>query len=88
MTEAEYFKNLSEAKASRLNQIIAAVNKKVKKDKAGLKNEFEQMFYDRLWKEAVAHEKKYGKWPVFECGEIETDDPVLDIYNSPAEKRE
>lgn len=88
MTEKEYFNKLSTAKASRLNQIIAAVNQKVEKSKAGLKDEFEEMFYDRLWKEAEAHEKKYGKWPVFECGEIESDDPVLDIYNSPAEKRE
>lgn len=87
MNEKEYFKKLSEAKASRLNQIIVAVNKKIKKKDAGLKDEFEEMFYDRLMKEAKAHEAKYGRWPVFDVSEIESDDPALDIYSSPAEKR-
>jgi hypothetical protein len=39
------------------------------------------MLYDRLWKEAEDHVKKYGDWPVFENVEIESDDPRLDIYN-------
>lgn len=80
MTEKEYYKALSETRTSRLNDIIYAVNCKVPKKEAGLKNEFESMFYDRLTAEAKAHEKKYGEWPVFEMGEIETDDPHLDIY--------
>ena len=81
MTEKEYFVKLSKLSGSRKNKIIAAVNQKVTKEKAGLKTEVEQLFYKRLWKEAVAHEKKYGKWPVFELCEIETNDPCLDIYN-------
>ena len=80
MDEKNYFKSLYAAKASRLNQIISAVNRKVEKKSAGLENEFEEMFFDRLMTEAKAHEKKYGKWPVFEMNEIESDDPALDIY--------
>ena len=81
MSEKEYFKQLCNAKSSRLNQITAAVNKKVTKKAAGLHGEFEEMYFDRLMAEAKNHEKKYGKWPVFEMGEIESEDPVLNIYN-------
>lgn len=83
MTEKEYLVKLSEVRESRKNEIISAVNRKIPKEKAGLKTEVERTFYERLWKEATAHEKKYGKWPVFEVCEIETNDPRLDIYNSP-----
>ena len=62
-------------RSRRLNDIMYAVGCKVPKDEAGLKNEVESMFYDRLVKEAEAHEKKYGRWPVFEPLEIESDDP-------------
>lgn len=86
MSEKEYFTALSNARASRLNEITDAVNRKAPKDKAGLKEEFEEIYYDRLWKEAEAHEKKYGFWPVFEMEEIDTDDPVLDIYKDPPGK--
>ena len=87
MNEKEFYQRFAEARASRLNQITDAVNRKKSKEEAGLRDEFEEMFFDDLMSEANAHEKKYGFWPVFEMMEIETDDPVLDIYNSPAEKR-
>lgn len=81
MTEKEYFVQLGKLRESRKNEIISAVNRKVPKEKAGLKTEVEKLFYKRLMKEATAHEKKYGKWPTFEMCEVESDDPRLDIYN-------
>jgi len=39
-----------------------------------------EKFYENLMREANEHLEKYGSWPVFEMGEIEYDDPVLDIY--------
>lgn len=84
MTEKDYLVKLGEVPGSRKNEIISAVNRKVPKKEAGLKTEVEKTFFERLWKEATAHEKKYGKWPVFEMCEIETNDPRLDIYNSPS----
>lgn len=83
MTEKEYLVKLSALRESRKNDIISAVNQKVPKKEAGLKTEVERVFFARLWREAVAHEKKYGKWPVFEVCEVETNDPRLDIYNEP-----
>ena len=83
MTEKEYFRKLSAMRGSRKNVILNAVNRKVPKEKAGLKNEVERIFYERSWKEATAHEKKYGEWPVFEMCEVETDDPCLNIYGTP-----
>lgn len=83
MTEKEYFAKLGALRGSRKNEIISAVNRKIAKKEAGLKTEVEQIFYTRLWKEATAHEKKYGEWPTFEMCEIETEDPRLDIYNEP-----
>lgn len=81
MSEKEYLKELGKMKGSRINEIISSVNAKTPKAKAGLKNDVEKMFYDRLTKEAQEHEKKYGFWPTFDMTEIETDDPRLDIYN-------
>lgn len=86
MSEKAYFSALAKARASRLNELTDAVNRKTPKAEAGLKEEFEEMYYDRLWKEAEDHEKKYGFWPTFEMEEIESDDPALDIYKDPAEK--
>lgn len=82
MNEKTYYSKLSEVKTSRLNEITYAVNCKVKKADAGLKSDVEEMYYDRLMIQAKEHEKKYGRWPVFEMGEIESDDPVLDIYKN------
>lgn len=81
MTEKEYFEAFGKMWTSRQNDIIYAVNCKVPKAEAGLRDEVESIFYDRLMKEAEAHEEKYGSWPVFEMGEIEYDDPRLDIYS-------
>ena len=86
MSEKEYFNILLKTPNSKLNVIIDAVNRKHSKEEAGLKNEFEEMFYDKLWKEAEEHVKKYEEWPVFEMGEIESEDPILDIYKDPPGK--
>ena len=83
MTEKEYFAQLAKMPTSRENDIIRAVNCKVPKEEAGLKNEVESMFYDRLVAEADAYEKRGGVRPVFEMGEVETNDPRLDIYSNP-----
>ena len=83
MNEKEYMEALRKMPGSRQNDIIQAVNCKVPKKEAGLKTEVEEMFYDRLWKEADTYEKRGGKRPVFDPVEIETDDPRLDIYNEP-----
>ena len=87
MTEKEYYSGLYEMSGSRANEIIDAVNRKVPKDKAGLNTEVEEMFYDNMVAEADAYEKRGGVRPVFDMVEIETDDPVLDIYSTPAGKR-
>ena len=68
---------------SRWNHIINAVNGKIPKDKAGLKNEAEEKIYDEIKGEADALEKRGGVRPVFDTVEIESDDPALDIYNAP-----
>lgn len=82
MSDKEYIVELGKVRASRLNEITSAVNNKVPKDKVGIKNEVESRYYDNLWEEAVSIEKKYGKWPVFDMEELESDDPALDIYNN------
>ena len=71
---------------SRKNDIIHAVNSKTPKEKAGLKNAEEREYFDTLMKEAEEHEGKYGFWPTFEMGEMEYDDPRLDIYSESAEE--
>ena len=80
MDEKEYYREIGKIRTSRLNEIINAVNCKVKKLYIGLKNEVEERFYENLIEEANEHLEKYGSWPVFEMDEIEYDDPVLDIY--------
>lgn len=82
MSDKEYLVELGKVRASRLNEITRAVNSKVPKAKAGIKNEVESRFYDNLWKEAMSIEKKCGKWPVFDMEELESDDPKMDIYNN------
>lgn len=80
MDYKEYIKELGKMSGRRQNQIIYAVNCKLPKEDADLKTECESMFYDRLVEQAKEHEQKYGKWPVFDNVEIESDDPALDIY--------
>ena len=80
MDDKEYYIELGKIRTRRLNEIINAVNCKVKKLYIGLKNEVEERFYEKLIEEANEHLEKYGSWPVFEMGEIEYDAPVLDIY--------
>ena len=76
----EYSIELGKIPTSKLNEIIYAVNCKVSKEKLALRSAKESRFFDNLVDEAVAHEEKYGFWPTFEMGEIEYDDPRLDIY--------
>lgn len=83
MEDAKYMSELRKIKGSRLNEIIRAVNLKASKDEAKLEGEVEEKFYDNLATQAQEHEKKYGKWPVFDMVEIESDDPKLDIYKDP-----
>ena len=86
MTNEEYLKELGRTPASRLNDITRAVNSNTPKAEAGLKSEFEEMFYDRLTAEADEYEKRGGVRPVFDMAEIESDDPRLDIYNTAVSK--
>lgn len=72
--------------ASRVNVIIRAVNAKIPKDKAGLKNALEEKYYDDIWRDAQNHQKRYGKWPAFDLMELEYDDPDMDIYSTSAEE--
>lgn len=81
MDEKKYISGLCKIRTSRLNQIICAVNYKVPEEEIGLDGEVEKQFYDNLIEQAKEHVKKYGRWPVFEMGEIEYNDPILDIYN-------
>ena len=82
MSDKEYLSELGNVRASRLNAIAIAVTHKTPKAKAGLENEVESRYYDELWKDAMDIQKKHGIWPVFEMAELESDDPVLDIYNN------
>lgn len=82
MSDKEYLKELGKVRASRLNEITRAVNNKVPKAQAGLKNEIESRYYDSLWKQAESVQEKYGEWPVFEMAELESEDPALDIYRN------
>ena len=65
---------------SRINRMLYAVSCQVPKDEFGQLTEQESECYDGFWKEAKAHQERYGFWPVFDIGEIEDDDPALDIY--------
>lgn len=86
MTEREFYIELGKIPMTRLNEITRAINWKTPRAEVKLKTEVEEMFFDRTWKDAEEHEKKYGTWPTFEMGEIDYDDPVLDIYKDPPEK--
>lgn len=73
---------MAEIPTSRVNQIIDAVNRRYPKEAIGVEPGEEESRYDSFWAEAEAHAERYGFWPTFEMGEIESDDPVLDIYGS------
>lgn len=85
MNEKKFLTEFRKMRGSRINDIIHAVNFKIPKAEAGLKNEVERRYYDNLTKEAQNHEKEYGFWPAFDMVEIETDDPRLDIYSGSAD---
>ena len=72
-------------RTSRQNEIIYQVNCRVPKEEIGLKNEEEEKFYNSLIKQAEEVKSKWGEYPVFEMGEIESDDPKLDIYRTDAD---
>lgn len=82
MTEKEYMRALSEIPTSRLNQIIYAVNSQLSREEAGLNGEVEERFFNELVAEADAYERRGGVRPFFTPGEIESDDPCLNIYGS------
>ena len=69
-------------RTSRQNEIIYQVNCRVPKEEIGLKDEEEEKFYNSLIKQAEEVKSKWGEYPVFEMGEIESDDPKLDIYRT------
>ena len=71
MDEKEYYKKLGDKSGRELNAIIYAVQNKIPKEKANLKDETEERFFDNLVKQAEEHVKKYGKFPVFELCEID-----------------
>ena len=83
MKDMEYNKAVQDLRGSRWNVIINAVNQKIPKDQAGLNGEVEEKLYDNMMAEADALEKRGGVRPVFDPVEIESDDPVLDIYKDP-----
>lgn len=83
MTRKEFITELGKIPARRLNQIMYAFDCNVPKEEIGLKGEVEEMFYEDMAREAAEYERKYGVRPVSEMMEIEYDDPVLDIYNTP-----
>lgn len=82
MEEKVYKEKLSSLPGSRWNHVIRAVNSKIPKEKAEL-DEVEAKLYDEMMAEADMYEKRGGVRPVFDVVEIETDDPVLDIYKDP-----
>ena len=63
MTEKEFDKRLRDAKSIRLVQITSAVKNNVPKEEAGLADEFEEMFYDKLAEESRSLENLYSEWP-------------------------
>ena len=65
---------------SRINQLLMMVNARVPAEQADTHGEHEAGLYRSFWAEAVGHQREYGFWPVFEMGEIESDDTILDIY--------
>lgn len=72
--------NLDGIPTSRVNRILHAVNCKVAENEFGELTDQEAECYAGFWTEAERHQERYGFWPTFEMGEIESDDPVLDIY--------
>lgn len=78
--DQNYLNELRKLRASRRNEIAYMVSCKVPKDEAELKSDIEEQYFDSLMETAREHEAIYGDWPTFEMEEIESDDPVLDIY--------
>ena len=72
--------NLDGIPTSRINRMLYAISCRVPEEEFGELTEQEAECYQGFWKEAEEHQERYGFWPVFEMGEIEYDDPVLDIY--------
>lgn len=72
--------SLPDIPTSRVNQIIDAVNRKYPREALGALTTGENAWFDAILSDAEKHLETYGEWPVFEMGEIEYDDPCLDIY--------
>lgn len=71
---------LPDIRTSRINVMIDAVNRRIPKSRADIRSKDEEMWYDAVWADAEQHQAECGFWPVYEMGEIEYDDPILDIY--------
>ncbi|MCB6500276.1 hypothetical protein LI148_07285 [Colidextribacter sp. 210702-DFI.3.9] len=72
MNEKEWFAAFCEKPARRINAVQYAVENKIPKGKAGLMDECEEVYYERLWASAEEDMKKYGTWPGFERAESDT----------------
>lgn len=80
---SEYHEKWNQIRQSRINDIIVAVNSRVSKDDFDFRTKAELKYFEYLTAEADAYEEYLGERPVFEVGEIDFDDPVLDIYSDP-----
>ena len=60
---------------------LFTVNSRILKEDFDFKTKAELKYFEYLTAEADAYEEYGGVRPIFEMGEIDYDDPVLDIYN-------
>lgn len=82
INDQNYLNRLGNLKGSRKSEIAYMVSCKVPKSEANLKSDIENEYFDSLMETAKEHEAKYGFWPTFENSEIESEDPILNIYNN------
>jgi len=66
-----YRKWILEVSPRRRNSISRSVSCKESKAEVEFANEYEEAWYDYLWKEAELHEDAYGFWPTFELEETD-----------------
>ena len=72
--------NMPDIPTSKINRIIDAVNRRYPKEALGTLTADEDVWFDAILGNALEHQERYGCWPTFDMGEIEYDDPLLDIY--------
>lgn len=71
MNNQDWFAAFCAKPARRVNAVQYAVENRIPKDQAGLLDECEEIYYDRLWASAEEDMQKYGTWPSFERVESE-----------------